>query len=258
MRKLGQHFLKDHAALEKIAGALEIKKGDVVIEIGPGHGELTQELLDARKIIAVEKDIELAKFLARKFKFQKSKVKIIEGDALKIIPLLANELTSYKLTGNIPYYITGFLFRTISELKNKPETIVLTIQKEVAERITARPPKMNLLAASIQYWAEPKIVGLIKKSSFGPQPKVDSAIIRLAPHKKAASRQKNADYYDFIRLLFKQPRKTIMNNLRAGHKNDVAEIKGFTKELKIDPLLRPQNLKIDEIRTLAALFSRRK
>lgn len=258
-RKLGQHFLKDKGALRKIAAALEINSRDIIVEIGPGHGELTKYLLEAgpKKLTVVEKDKKLVAPLHQKF----PDVKIIEGDILKILPVLN---TRYKLTGNIPYYITGYLLRKISELEKKPKLIVFTIQKEVAERICASPPKMNLLAASVQFWGTPKIVGRISKKSFHPPPKVNSAIIKITPSPLAShnwlrgmGREKQASpekYYQFIKILFKQPRKTILNNLRAGFKLPPEEIEKKLKTLCISPTARPANLSMSDINKLAIIF----
>src|SRR3989344_6086795 len=191
MINLGQHFLKNKAKIKKIVEALNLENGDTVIEIGPGHGELTDELgimNNELRIIAIEKDKNLFKYLKNKFSQDKN-IEIIEGDILKIFPSIIHNssfiIQNYKIVGNIPYYITGYLLRILGELEKKPSLIVLTIQKEVAERICAirqaqGKPKMNLLAASVQFWAEPKIIGYISKKDFRPAPKVDSAIIKLA------------------------------------------------------------------------------
>jgi len=260
-QKLGQHFLKNKIKLKKIVDALELESGDVVIEIGPGHGELTKEIKNQKskiKIIAIEKDSSLVELLEKKFSEDKN-IKVVEGDALKILPSLIEnsklKIENYKVVGNIPYYITGFLFRLIGELENKPNIIVFTIQKEVAERITAEPPRMNLLAASVQFWAEPKIIGYISKKDFRPVPKVDSAIIRLMPTRIHADQ--NADqrgnYYKFIRTLFKQPRKTIVNNLQPITNNKQLILEKL-KKLKIDPQSRPQNLTVEQIMQLSGEF----
>lgn len=284
-RLLGQHFLFDKEKLKKIVEALELKLNDLVIEIGAGHGELTEELWSANhevRIIAIEKDQRLAKDLEYKIQNLGLKnIKIIEGDALKILPKLVNsilktsdalnvknnfwtsDVQKLKIVGNIPYYITGHLLKIIGELENKPSLIVLTLQKEVAERICSKPPKMNLLAASVQFWAEPKIIGYIPKTAFSPQPKVDSAIIRLKSTTTPvtfAFRSSNEcngrkinkldcylDYYKFIKILFKQPRKIILNNLTAGLKISKEEIIKKLTALKIKPADRPQNLSISQI-----------
>ncbi len=279
-KRLGQHFLEDKSVLKKIAGLLEINSSDVIVEVGPGHGELTLEIKNqishahrqaghayrqagkiknnSVKIITIEKDKELAKDL--KFRIQDSglkNIKIVEGDALKIIPTLSNKLKTinYKLVGNIPYYITGYLLRILGELGNKPSLIVLTVQKEVAERICAKPPKMNLLAASVQFWAKPEIVGFISRKSFSPPPEVDSAIIKLIPKFNIPSADwRTKFYYQFIRILFKQPRKTILNNLSDGMKISKEEVRKKLVAQGIEPGARPQNLAIDKIIILSTEF----
>lgn len=312
-RYLGQHFLINKKKLRKIVDALELRSGDVVLEIGPGHGELTSEIVskfqslkvEKFKIIAIEKDKNLAKSLKEKFKgegnidpvrdrtskmsdgrFQRpisNGVEIIEGDALKLLPQLTCDLrlttNDYKIVGNIPYYITGYLLRILGELENlegrqvsygasKPSLIVLLIQKEVAERIVAKPPKMNLLAASVQFWAKPEIIGNVSKKDFRPTPKVDSAIIKLTPitfqllsqlkcnedyNKKYEENDYNYRYYKFIKIFFKQPRKTILNNLVSGVKCQVSGIKNKEeiieklRKLKVNPFDRPQDLSVEQI-----------
>ncbi len=264
-KSLGQNFLMNKSKLRKIVDALEFKKGDTIIEIGPGHGELTDEIIarlqncKIKKIILVEKDEKLVEILKNlretKWKQNKDTIKIIAGDIFKILPKIISDqqfaISNYKIAGNIPYYITGYLLRVISELKFKPETVVFTIQKEVAQRICAQPPRMNLLAASVQFWAEPKIIGYISKKDFRPAPKVDSAIIRLRIKNKEL-RIKDDNYYQFIRVLFKQPRKTILNNL----KSQISNLKNdeFLKKIVkagVNPNDRPQNLTIEQIKNLS-------
>jgi len=282
-KRLGQYFLINKGELRKIVEALDLKAGDTVIEIGPGHGELTEELriqnLEFR-VIAVEKDKKLAKSLKEKFANDEN-IKIIEADILKILSQIPKSYIlnpkSYKVVGNIPYYITGYLLRILGELENKPSLIVLTIQKEVAERICGasqtyadktrtnaeKKGKMNLLAASVQFWAEPEIVDYVLKTDFQPQPKVDSAIIKLKsitvamrPH-ESCYKIGAEEYYKLIKILFKQPRKTILNNLLFSIKEQAASSKTKEKiikileELKVNPSDRPQNLSIDQIKILA-------
>ncbi len=270
--RLGQHFLINKRKLREIVEVLDLETDDVVIEIGPGHGELTREIIarlqdcKIKKLIAIEKDERLAKVLRNKVSDLGLKnLEIIEGDVLKILPkLICNhailQSCNYKLAGNIPYYITGHLFRIIGELKNKPSLIVFTVQKEVAQRVCALrqaqgKPKMNLLAASVQFWAEPKIIGSISKKDFRPAPKVDSAIIKLETRGKQQATRDADRYYKFIKILFKQPRKTIFNNLISGFKNKKREeITDKLIKLKINPQDRPQNLKIEQICQLSTLF----
>ncbi|MDO8664662.1 MAG: rRNA adenine dimethyltransferase family protein [Candidatus Liptonbacteria bacterium] len=293
MAKLGQHFLTDKNALKKISALLDLsakggsasggKDGDTVIEIGPGHGELTDELRimnNELRIIAIEKDGQLVEVLQKKFSGDKN-IEVICGDALKLLSSIIHNssfaIHNYKLTGNIPYYITGKLLRTISELQEKPEVSVFTIQKEVAERICAQPKRMNpvrgraplgarstrplaraasngmnRLAASVQFWAEPKIAFIIPRDSFRPIPEVDSATIVL---KKTVPREVKTDsYYKAVRSIFAQPRKTVLNNISDGmgisKKETIEKLGG----VGIETNLRPQNLSVEDIIKIASVF----
>lgn len=264
MQKLGQHFLKNKAALKLIAKALVSQSGknegtnETIIEIGPGHGELTNELKAANenmRIIVIEKDTALAARLT----LSDTATKVIEGDALELLPGVVKNLSGepYRLAGNIPYYITGHLLRAVSELSQKPERCVFTIQKEVAERIVAEPPRMNRLAASVQYWAEAKILKTLPAADFSPAPKVDSAIIELTTRQTTGSgdgSQSHAaqeKYYAAVRTIFAQPRKTILNNLSVGaNKQKITEA---LQKIGIEPTARPQDLSIEDIKTIAKL-----
>ncbi|MCX6703038.1 MAG: 16S rRNA (adenine(1518)-N(6)/adenine(1519)-N(6))-dimethyltransferase RsmA [Candidatus Wolfebacteria bacterium] len=264
LKKFGQNFLKNKTKLEEIAQAADISAGDVIIEIGPGHGELTEELRSKNKevrVVAIEKDERLVKELRGKiYGLGWNNVEVISDDALKILKSYTLNLKSYKIVGNIPYYITGHLFRIISELENKPERLVFTVQKEVAERICAKPGEMNLLSASIQIWSKPEIVSYIPKTDFEPVPKVDSAVIRLTTNDLQLTIEEFGKYYDFIHLLFKQPRKTILNNLRLTtyDKRQVADNHKFLiKKLEswgINPKARPQDLNVEKIVELSKLL----
>lgn len=253
-QRLGQHFLINAEKLQKIADALEINEGDVVIEVGPGHGELTQYLLSAgARVTALERDKALIDPL--KERFASSDFEVIEGNALELLPMVVEELeqtkTPYMIAGNIPYYITGFLLRVIEGLVHKPTRVVLTIQKEVAERICARPPHMNLLAASVQYWANASIVDIVPKQDFNPPPKVDSATIRLDVHPMEGD---SRAYYAFIKKIFAQPRKTMANNL-AGKGGDKVAVGDRLQSVGIAPSARPQTMDEKQLIALAKLFS---
>lgn len=279
--KLGQHFLINKAKIKKIAAALAPKENETVLDIGAGHGELTRALLKYPnvKVIALEKDKGLVEEIKKTFQFsisnfqtnsndQNPKLEIIHGDALKILPILLTNyklpITNYKLVGNIPYYITGRLLRLIGDLITKDKlpitACVFTLQKEVAERICAKPPKMNLLAATVQFWAEPEIVDFIPKKDFRPQPKVASAIIKLTNRKWQLLNKNDSNhqslatnYYKLVRILFKQPRKTILNNLVAWKSKN--EILAALEKIKINPAARPQNLTLENIKKLAVLLN---
>lgn len=274
MQKLGQHFLKNKSIISKIIDTLALQPGDIVFEIGPGRGELTKELevesekrhsyvvpaqagihalkkqKNGLKIISVEKDEDLCESLKKQFE-NDPHIEIVCGDALKLLPPLISKLCDvknlkYKLVGNIPYYITGHLLRIVSELKNKPGRSVFMVQKEVAERIVAQPPKMNRLAASVQFWAETKIIANVPKHDFSPAPKVDSAVVLLEQKTGSAPIGAN-DYYAAVRILFGQPRKTILNNVLQ--KCDVGRRTFISAALKKIGIDRNPALKIYPLKT---------
>lgn len=258
-KSLGQHFLRNRRAIGQIVDALEIRNHDTIIEIGPGNGELTYPLIEQCRnstdirIIAIEKDEALAERL--RIKNQELGIKNIEviaGDALEILPSLIRNST-YKIVGNIPYYITGRLLRIISELENKPAITILTIQKEVAERICAKPPKMNLLATHTQLWATPSIITNLPKSDFAPQPKVTSSIVKLTTHARYHSLTKEEN--DIIRHIFLHPRKTIINNLATlgAQKYDILSL---LRRINVRDTDRPGELSLEQICEIVSLLRR--
>ena len=256
-RRLGQHFLRNTSALQLIATTLHPAANEVLIEIGPGHGELTRVLRSANaqvKIVAREKDTVLAKRLEKDFE-DDGGIKILEGDVLASLPVLTLKPEfrdrNYKIVGNIPYYITGHLFRIVGELENKPTRCVFTVQKEVALRVCAMPPHMNRLAASIQSWADVKIIKTLDQNDFSPPPKVVSAIVLLELKPTVI---KNVIYDAAIHALFAQPRKTIINNLLASTKQDRKVLLTRLSALGIAGNDRPQVLSVDRISSIAKIF----
>ncbi|MEK7062994.1 MAG: rRNA adenine dimethyltransferase family protein, partial [Patescibacteria group bacterium] len=167
---LGQHFLRNKKILLKIADFAQIEKGDTVLEVGPGEGGLTEFLLEkSKKVIAVEKDAKLVEFLKQKFKKEiiSNKLQIIEGDILEF-PLMGIFKGNYILVGNIPYYITGAIFKKFLESDTPPQSITFVVQKEVADRIIARDGKESVLSISIKAFSTPEFGGVIKAGSFYP------------------------------------------------------------------------------------------
>jgi 16S rRNA (adenine1518-N6/adenine1519-N6)-dimethyltransferase len=244
-RTMGQNFLVDEQALAQIVAAADIQPTDTIVEIGPGLGVLTSELSKrAGKVFAIEKDDKFAEVL--KTQYTSSNVKIINQDALDFDPgsyqLKAN---SYKLVANIPYNITSLIIRKFLEEENRPEIIVLLVQKEVAERIIAEPGDMSLLAVSVQFYAEAEIVAIVSKESFFPIPKVDSAIIKL----KVKSQKPKVQRREFFRLVkfgFAAKRKTLENNLSAGMhiKKDVA--RDIIKKAGFEAKVRAEDLSVED------------
>lgn len=230
---LGQNFLIDATALKKIISAADLEPNDVVLEIGPGTGILTLELAKyAKRVVAVEKDEKMASALRDTLqKLNIQNVEIVTGDALKI-PYADYNLPDdkYKIIANLPYYITAPFIRKFLESKLKPELIVLMIQKEVAQRICAKPPKMSLLAVAVQIYAKPEIVSFVSKKSFWPHPKVDSAILKITEIKPIENTVSinTADFFRVVKAGFSQPRKQILNNLsRLRLANSRGQAKGL-------------------------------
>lgn len=271
MQKLGQHFLKNDLVVEKIINALELGAGDAVIEIGPGHGELTVPLLNAcvaagASLAVIEKDSQLTDSLRKKFMEGKEKIEIIQGDALTILAETIAKIQQdaaikkLKLVGNLPYYITGKLLRVISELEAKqmPERCVFMVQREVAERIIATPPAMNRLAASVQFWADVKIIAHVPRTDFLPPPKIDSAVIALTTKitDQDAPSITSTLYYEAVRAIFAQPRKTLLNNIIAIDQKKLSktQLLQIIQEMGLIPAARPQDISIKDIIRLAEML----
>jgi len=230
IKHFGQNFLIDKQVVKKIIRAADLHPRDVVLEIGPGTGVLTQEIAKtAKRVIAVEKDPRMIKILKESLKDFKN-VEIINTDILNY----KLQTTNYKLIANLPFYITAPVIRKFLELKSPPKEMILIIQKEVAQRICSKPPKTNLLAISVQFYAKPKIISYISRKSFRPIPKVDSAIIKIIPHQKY-KKVNSKQFFKIIKAGFSHPRKQLINNL--------------PKNLDIDKKLqqsRAENLSVDD------------
>ena len=249
-KSLGQNFLINQGILDKIVGAAEVGPEDTVVEVGPGTGNLTRKLSEkAKRVVAVEKDHRLIEELKEKFK--NSNVEIVETDVLKLdIEELFRNLkleirnSNYKVIGNIPYYITSHFLRTVFEEWPKPKLTVLTVQKEVAQRIMAKPPHMNLFALSVQFYSNPTIVGYIAQGSLRPIPKVDSAIIKLIPQKDLPA-DKDL-FFKLIKAGFAGKRRQLANNLDKNLGLPKDRVIGILKELGLDEKIRAENLSVEK------------
>lgn len=253
-KSLGQNFLVNPRILDKIIEAAEISKEDVVLEVGPGTGNLTKKLAEkAKKVIAIEKDRRLIKEL--KEKFINTNIEIVESDILKLdISRFKFHVSRYKIVANIPYYITSRFIRKIFEEWPKPKLVVLTIQKEVAQRIIAKPPKMNLLAVSVQFFSEPKIIGYISKENFQPRPKVDSAIIKLIPKEKLPI-DNPGKFLKIAKAGFLGKRKQLINSLSNNLDKEKKEIEKALNKAGINLKSRPEELGIDDWMKLEKLLN---
>jgi len=244
-RTMGQNFLVDEQALAQIVAAADIQSTDTIVEIGPGLGVLTAELSKrAGKVIAIEKDDKFADVL--KTQYLNSNVEIVHQDALNFEPntygLIAE---SYKLVANIPYNITSLIIRKFLEEEDKPEMMILLVQKEVAERIIAEPGDMSLLAVSVQFYAEVKIVAIVPKESFFPIPKVDSAIIKLKV-KSQKHKVQSREFFRIVKFGFAAKRKTLENNLSAGMHIKKDDARDIIKKAGFEAKIRAEDLSVED------------
>jgi 16S rRNA (adenine1518-N6/adenine1519-N6)-dimethyltransferase len=254
-KKLGQNFLSDPFALEAIAAAAEIQPSDTVLEIGPGLGSLTRYLaVSAREVIAVELDADLIlplEAVTRPY----DNVQIVHGDILKIPPKELVSEAGYLVVANIPYYITSAIIRHLLENDPKPRRIVLTIQKEVADRICAGPGGMSLLALSVQVYGKPRIAARIPAGAFFPPPKVDSAVLCVDIYEAPKIQTELLDtFFKLIKAGFSQKRKTLRNSLSSGLHIPAAEAEDLLSKANIDPMRRAETLSVEEWQALCNLY----
>ncbi len=259
-RSKGQNFLINEKIYDEIVAAAELTKNDTVIEIGPGLGFLTFKIAsEVKRLIAVELDDQLANYLQIGIDAQDvTNVKIVNEDILRFN--LETQLAPncrYKIVANLPYNITSIFLRLFLSGKRPPETMVLMLQKEVAERIVAAPPEMSLLALSVQYYASAKIIREVKAGNFWPEPKVDSALIKLTCKNDLNlnnSERLGEDklFFRLAKIGFSAKRKMLKNNLAGGLKIEQKIILEILKKNKFNPLLRAEDLSLEDWRKLFA------
>ena len=216
-KSLGQHFLKSKTALKSMVESSATNQNDVIVEIGPGEGVLTSELLKiAGKVISIEKDHRLIPILEEKFKeeIKSGKLEILEKDILEFDPKILD--SKYKVVANIPYYITGQILRMFLESDFQPESMTLLVQKEVAERIVARDGKENLLSLSVKVFGKPVLVRTVGKGAFSPSPNVDSAILYIKDISKENLKNLDSEmFFSVIHAGFAHKRKQLLPNLAS-------------------------------------------
>ena len=255
-KALGQNFLQDSEALEQIVAAAEIQPEDTVLEIGPGLGSLTRYLaVVSKEVVAVELDENLLPPLKAVLSPYQN-VRLIHGDILRLSP---KELTigdAYLVVANIPYYITSAVIRHLLENEPKPRRVVLTIQKEVAQRICASPGDMSLLALSVQVYGQPRITARIPAEAFFPAPKVDSAVLAVDIYSEPLIAEDSLDiFFKLIKAGFGQKRKTLRNSLASGlHISPVRAAELLTRA-HIDPQRRAETLSIKEWENLSKTYA---
>lgn len=256
-KSLGQNFLKSKSVVSHIISASKIKKGDFVVEVGPGQGFLTEDLIESSgNVLSIEKDTRLIDELNEKFKeyVDKKELAISHEDILKFnIEKLNvwnpafdaearknNKNFNYKVVANIPYYITGQIIRKFLTAKNKPDLMTIMVQKEVAQRVCAKDGKESLISLSVKLFGEPKYIKTVKKTFFNPPPKVDSAILLIDKIKESPFKNKDQEvlFFEIIRTAFNQKRKKVSTSLRKN----IVEL----KRSGIDLDKRPEDVKLEE------------
>lgn len=241
-KSFGQNYLISDAPITAMLDAGEVGNEDTIIEIGPGFGILTLALAaKAKKIISFEIEKKLAPYWEEKIQEQKN-IEIMWGDVLQEIGKIKLP-KKYKVIANVPYQITSWILRTFLELPNPPTCMVVMVQKEVADRICAKAGDMSLLAVSVQYYGQPKIIKKVPKGNFWPSPKVDSAVVAI----KNIEKKKNAEqFFRIVKAAFAQKRKQAWKNISTELGIDGALIKKVLAHIAGNEKARAEELGVEE------------
>ncbi len=247
---LGQNFLVDQGALDKIVAAADLTKSDKVIEVGPGTGFLTEQLIaQAAQVISVELDKNMVEILGEIFKFADN-LEVVNEDILDFrIPD-----GPYKVVANIPYNITSPLLKHFLQDDNQPSLMVVLVQKEVAEKVCGISGK-SLITIETQLFGEPEIVSEVKAASFFPVPKVDSAILKIRVHDKPLiGAEELSDFLRIVKFGFSQKRKKLSNSLAAGLHKEPSEVRELLERARISPEVRAEELEISDWKRLVGVL----
>ncbi len=260
-KRLGQNFLHDPNALEKIVASAEIRPGELALEVGAGTGALTEALARAAdRVIAYEIDGRLMPILSERFRAAPH-VRIIYEDFLAAyLPAIVGDEDAYVVVANVPYYITSAIIRHVLEAPRRPRRMVLTVQLEVAERLIAKPgqAEMSLLSVSAQYYTQPQIVTRFKPAVFYPRPDVDSAVVRLDSHSAPpVDVPDDQTFFEVARAGFSQKRKQLRNSLADGLRISTERAAALLSAANIDPRRRPETLTLDEWAAIARAWAGR-
>lgn len=253
---LGQNFLVDRAALGRIVAAADLTPDDAVVEVGAGLGTLTRPLAEqAGRVVAIELDDRLIDILHARLA-DLPNVEIVHGDVLQMSDAFPRH--RYKVVANLPYYITSAVLRRFLERKPRPRLMVVTVQREVAQRIVARPGEMSMLAVSVQFYGRPHIVARLKAGAFYPPPKVDSTVVRVdVGEHPVVTLPDGVDEVTFFRVAragFAQKRKTLRNSLSAGLGLPRTRVEEALARAGVDARRRPQTLGLQEWARVAGEF----
>lgn len=256
-KSLGQNFLHDEDVLENIIDVSDISEDEVIIEIGPGEGSLTEKLVQTgAKIIAIEIDKSLINGLKERFRYNDN-CTIITADIRKLnLPefLEKENIDKYKVVANLPYYITSLIIRFFLESISQPTDMIIMVQKEVAERICAKSGNMSILAVSVQFYGIPKYLFTVKAKSFEPVPKVDSAIIRIYSIIREFESIDEKKFFKIVKSGFCARRKKLVNNLSNSLHLDKLSVEKKIESINLKPTVRAQELSVNDWRKLSKIF----
>ncbi len=258
-KSLGQNFLHDKKVIEDIVRLSEIKKDDTVVEIGPGEGVLTEELIKTgAEVFAIEIDKDLIENLEERFRYNDN-CTIINDDVRSFnLPIFLQEqnVDKYKVVANLPYYITSLIIRLFLESVTQPSEMIIMVQKEVAERICAKPGSMSVLAVSVQFYGVPEYLFTVNASSFEPMPKVDSAVIKIKNINRTFEEIQEKKFFRIVRVGFSSKRKKLINNLSGGLHIDKQILEETIKSLNFDKNIRAQELSINNWKELYFILNK--
>jgi len=246
VKSKGQNFLVEQKVIDDIIQASESDDNKTILEIGPGLGILTQELINiSNRVVAVELDKKLFVYLKEKFKGVKN-LELIAGD---ILELLNNEIIGlldkkYKVVANLPYQITSHILRRLLELENKPMKLIVMVQKEVAERICALAGQMSVLAVMVQYYSQPEIIRIVNRNNFWPAPQVDSAILKLTVKRTKDTKIDDNKFFKLVKIGFSSKRKMLKNNLSNIYNSQ--QVIKVLEEMNLNLKIRAQELRVEE------------
>jgi 16S rRNA (adenine1518-N6/adenine1519-N6)-dimethyltransferase len=252
-KKYGQNFLIDPEPVEKMIEVGELSEDDMVVEVGPGFGVLTEQVAPrVKKIFSFEIEKKLESYWDEK-KQKMPQVEIIWGNVLKMFSAFISKFSpppTYKVLANLPYQITSEVIRLFLEQKNSPELMVFMVQKEVCERICAQAGDMSLLSVAVQFYSKPEYIMTVPRSYFWPEPRVDSAIIKLIPQPRDSSIDEKK-FFDLVRIAFANRRKLLIKNILSFvGKDSRSKIEEVLNKIGFDTNVRAQELSVDEWKTL--------
>ena len=251
-KSLGQHFLTDTTVLDEIIQAAELTRNDIVVEVGPGRGILTNRLIaHAGHILAIELDAKLANRIETQLGHPKNLTSIIGDARYTDINELIGPNNKFKMVSNLPYYAANPIVRHFLELPHKPQVMVVMVQEEVAKSMVADPGQMGILSVAVQYYAKTKLVCTVPPQAFYPIPKVSSAVVKMEVYQESPFQLANTDaFFRLVKAGFRAPRKKLHNSLSRGLNIPTASAITLIEMAGIDPNRRPASLSIDDWITL--------